>query len=274
MNKYSTLLILTWLGLATAGSKPERIVSLVPSHTEIIFALGAGRHLVGVCKWCNYPPEAQSIAKVAELSPDVEQISQLKPDIILADISHKASSRDLNKIQTYTIFYPATTARNLNEVYNIIDNVGHKIGYKREAHELIHRLKAKVRNISELTRRKPRPKVYLEVWSKPIMSAGGNTLLNNLIEAAGGENITVNNIEMTPRLSAEYIMTRDPEIIIVLDKTMVEAVSKRPGWSQISAVRKGRVTWIDPDIITRAGPRIADGLEELAKILHPEVFTK
>ena len=264
---------------ATILKAPKRIISMAPSNTEILFALGLGGRVVGVSSFCDFPAAAKKKEKVGDfMSPNIEKILLLKPDLVLAgggiqkDLAIKLSAMG---IPTLTL-YP----KNINEVLMDVVLVGRAAGKETEALLYIEKLKARIEKVkSEAGRINKKPRVYFEIWSQPFTTAGKGSFVEELITLAGGVNIFAETEKTFPEISGEEIIKRDPEIIITayMEKKgkMKKEVLKRSGWGGINAVKEERVyDGIDSDILLRSGPRLVDGLEALSGIFLQEKKTK
>ncbi|MBS7643422.1 cobalamin-binding protein [Candidatus Bathyarchaeota archaeon] len=261
---------------------PERIVSLSPSNTEILFALGLGPKVVGVTKFCDYPPEVLhrvrngSIAVIGGfVDPSIERIVALNPDLVLA--ATRLQENVVNELEKMGLRVIALDPHNLSQILVDIKLVGKACGKSGEAEMLANEMKRVIDFIFSRTKNVPnRPRVYYEVWFEPLYSIGPGTWQNELIEMAGGVNIFADAKQAYPIVSSEAVIQRDPEIIIVsigyMGGVKKEDFEKRPGWSAISAVKNNRIYEIDEDLVVRPGPRIIQGLEQLAKFIHPEIF--
>jgi iron complex transport system substrate-binding protein len=266
-------------------SPPERIVSLAPSNTEILFAVGAGDKVVGVTDFCSYPYnftawiEAGNMTSIGSYNnPTAEPIVALDPDLVLAsDRSLEATDSLRNLGYNVLVLDPG----NMDEVLQDILLIGRAIDRKSEAvaleSELRQRIDAIANQAADAT---STPKVYNEIWAEPLMSAGPDTFIDELITLAGGENIFSDATTRWPSVSSESVLEKNPDVMVFPDKYMgrahftetMEDITNRPGWDLISAVQNDAIYEIDSDIISRAGPRLADALEILAKIIHPEIF--
>jgi len=258
--------------------KPRRIISLAPSNTEILFAVGAADKIVGVTKYCDYPPEAKNKEIIGGFSdPNIEKIISLNPDLVFATTMHEKAVKDLEKANIPVIVLHANTIEGVIENINL---AGKATGQENEASEVVasmeekvQKVTAKIKDISE----KDKPKVYYEVFSEPIMTAGPKTLIHDLITMAGGINIGADAETDYPQYSIEILLKKNPDVMIAPDlhgsnTATLENVKQRPGWSDIAAVKNNRVCIIEDDLITVPGPRIADGLEAVAKALYPDKF--
>jgi iron complex transport system substrate-binding protein len=257
---------------------PKRIVSLAPNITEILFSLGLDEEIVGVSIHCNFPEKAKSKVRVGSyISLDFEKITFLKPDLVIA--TGAGNTREmvdrLEKLgfPTYVIF-----PKNFNDVLKSIDHLGQVAGREKEAMGIIQGMKQRSQRVIELTQGLSRPKVFLQIGEAPIVTVGKGSFADDLIYLAGGENIAGKEKEMYPRLGMEEILERSPEVILVSSMDpkgdYQKILNEWSRWKMIPAVKNGRVHLIDSDLIDRPSPRIIDGLEEIARILHPERFKK
>jgi iron complex transport system substrate-binding protein len=257
---------------------PERIISLAPNITEILFTLGLDREIVGVSTHCNFPEAAKRKPRVGSyISLDFEKILSLRPDLVLATGAGNTIEmvERLEKLgfPTYVI-YP----KNFDGILASIRHVGQILGRDKEAQEIVSNMQARRQRVIELTRGLPRPRVFLQIGEAPIVTVGKGSFADDLIHLAGGENITAGDGKMYPRLGLEEILRRAPEVIIIssmnprgsYDKVLQEWAR----WKTIPAVQNGRIHLVDSDLIDRPSPRIIDGLEEMARIIHPEKFKK
>ena len=267
----------------TLTSPPERIVSLAPSNTEILFAVGAGDKVVGVTNFCNYPYdfaawiEAGNMTSIGSFkNPSVEPIIVLDPDLVLAS---KQSVAAVESLRNLGINVLVLDAKNISGVLRDILLIGRAADRYSEAVALESDLRQKIDAIAnQAADATSTPKVYHEVY--PSMSAGPETFIDELITLAGGENIFHDASTRYPTVSSEAVIEKNPDIMVFPDKYMgreqfsetMEDVKNRPGWELISAVQTDAIYEINSDIISRAGPRLADALETLAKMIHPEIF--
>jgi len=266
-----TFLILTCVFLLPSAATAGRYVSLAPSTTEILFALGAGDEVVGVSTYCDYPPEARAKPAIGDFSrPNMEKISSLKPDIVFCTGLEQSPAIDsLKKIGVQVCI---SDPRNLEELYASIIEIGGRIGRPDTARTMVDAMKRSVEECRDnATRRGTRPKIFFEVWNNPLMTAGKGSFIDELIAIAGGVNICHETPRPYCRVSEETVIRGNPDIIILLcmvDKNPVDKLRARLGWRDIAAVRGNRVfNDIDRNTLARPGPRLADGLKELQKRL-------
>ena len=262
----------------TLTRQPETIVSLSPTKTEIAFALGLEERIVGVTDYCNYPPAVENIQKVGGFSdPNIEQIVALAPDLVLASSLHQ---EQVEKLEALGIPVMVLYARNMDDIYQGLELVGAATGNDAQAADLVHSMKARIEavqsRLADQDTKEP-VRVYHEVYSDPLMSAGGNTIIHQVIILAGGENIFGHVSEDYPVVSAEAILESEPQVILFplyhgTAEFMVEEMKQRPGWQQLPAVQNGRIYGVNDDIFSRPGPRVVDAVEMAAEILYPDLF--
>ena len=254
---------------------PSRIVSLAPSLTEILYYLGLGDRVVGVTQFSYYPPEAASKPQIGSYDDlNVEKIISLDPDLILG-------TKDGNKPQVIELLdhagIPAyiVNPRNIREVITTVTDVGRICGVTEKAEKAAAELNRRVDRIQDNVKSLNTPLVFLQINVQPIMTVNRNTFHHDLIHLAGGKNIAADNSLTYPRISIEEVLRVKPEIILISSmerRGMFEQA--RQGWLQwnfIPAVINHRVHLIDSDLIDRPSPRIIDGLEKMARLIHPEV---
>ena len=261
-------------------AEPKRIISLAPSCTEVLFALGLGSRVVGVDKFSNYPPEVANTEKVGGFSdPSLEKIASLKPDLLLGTSMHK---KFLPQFEALGVPVLLLEPRNPDGVLADIKLVGRVAGAQEAAEKVASQIASRIERVKSKVETVPkdqRPWVYYEVYSEPIMSVGPGTLIYQLIELAGGRSISYDAQTDYPEFSAEVVIQRNPDVIIFpsfhgSESLTVDKLKSRPGWARIRAVREGHVYPVDADIISRPGPRIADAVEELAHLILPQQFPR
>ncbi len=259
---------------------PQRVVSLAPSNTEILFAVGAGDQVVGVTQYCNYPPEAQDREQIGGFSAktiSVEKIVALEPDLVLAaGAIHQPVIEALEQLDVPVYALDPNT---LDDVYTGIELVGRMTGHEEEAAQTVEEMKGSVAAVTEQVATIPqedRLTVYWEVFDEPRMTAGPGTFTGQLIELAGGVNIFADVSEEYPQISDEVVIGRNPAVIMgpetMGDKLTIETVAQRPGWDQVDAVQNKRIYLFDGDMVSRSGPRLAQVLEVMAEALYPDLF--
>ncbi|HKM39555.1 MAG TPA: cobalamin-binding protein [bacterium] len=258
-------------------TRPGRIISLAPSSTEILFALGLDDKVVGVDDYSDFPAAVETVAKVGAYdNPSIEKIIALRPDLVLADSIHKTA---VQKLEELGIPVAVVFPRDLEGVLYSIRWIGIAAGARDEATvlegELSRRLDLIDNKLDDIPTDK-RPWVYYELYSDPLMTCGPNTLSSELIVRAGGRNIAYDAATNYPEFSPEAIVSRNPDVIIFPDlhgteAIQAEAIKARPGWSSIKAVQNSRLYAVDDDLIARPGPRIVEGLEQMVRCFHPDL---
>ena len=257
----------------------QHVVSLAPSNTEILFAIGAGGQVVGRDALSDFPAEAKNLTDIGSTfdALNTEQIVSLKPDLVLAaEINTPEQVKQLEALGL-TVYYlknPLT----LEEMYGNLGIVGQLTGHEKEAAALTESLKARVAAVDQkIAPISSRPNVFYELDAtdpaKPY-TAGKGTFITQLIERAGGHNIAA-DIDGYPQLSLEQVVAADPSFIILGDSAYgitPESIAARPGWENLSAVKNSKVFPFDDNLVSRPGPRLVDALEGLAKLLRPELF--
>jgi iron complex transport system substrate-binding protein len=253
-----------------------RVVSLAPSLTEILFALGAGDLIMGVTDFCDYPPEAAAKPKVGTvLAPNPEAILALQPDLVLATTE---GNRQETVLLLDRVGLPTFVVRpeGLEGIYASIRAVGRLLGRPARANALVEVMRSRVSWVVQQVRGRPRVRVLYVLWPDPLITAGRGSVIDALIGAAGGENVAGRIALRYPRLGLEEALRVDPEVILLAGMgsrpLRPEAVAGWEGWRVLGAVRAGRVRGLDGDLLHRPGPRIVEGLEAIARALHPEAF--
>ncbi|TYP56791.1 ABC transporter substrate-binding protein [Thermosediminibacter litoriperuensis] len=257
--------------------EPDRIVSLAPSNTEILFALGLGDKVVGVTNYCDYPEEAKKKEKIGGFAdPNMEKLISLKPDLVLATIMHEKPVRKLEELKIPVI---VLNPQSIDDVFSTIELIGRATNKNQQAEELISTLKNRIKAVEDRVSTIPadkRPQVFYELWPSPLTTAGPGTFVHDLIEKAGGRNIAADAGKAYPEYSQEMVIDKNPDIIIFShhysSNQSKEDIINRPGWKNIKAIKEGRVFYVDENIVQRPTPRLVDGLEQFAKIIHPEIF--
>jgi len=255
---------------------PQRIISLAPNITETLFALGLDSRIVGVSLFSNYPKGASRKPRVGNfINPSLERIVALSPDLVIATANgtRKETVLQLERmgIVTYVI-----APREFEDIFMMIRDLGGITGREQEALALTEDLRRRVDRVKARTKDREMPRVFLQIGINPLVSVGKDTIHNRLITLAGGINIFGDVDIAYPRVSIERVIAKGPDIIIMTDMRrgggFAREQDKWRQWTDIPAVRNGRIYVIDSDVADRFSPRIVDGLEALAGIIHPEVM--
>jgi iron complex transport system substrate-binding protein len=265
----------------TLAAPAQRIVSLAPSNTEIVFALGAGDRLVGRDEFSDYPADALNVPSIGSLYPNVnaEVIVALKPDLVLA--AGITNPDDVTALADLGLtVYTTRFAVAFDDIYADILAVGQLTGRRDEAGALVADMQARLQAVTAKTANvADRPKVFYEIDAtdpaRPY-TAGPGTFVDQLLTMAGAANVGNVSTEAYFQISVEELVAQDPAMIILGSFTYggqtPEMVEARSGWDKIAAVKNGAVYTFDDNLVSRPGPRIVEGLETLAKLIHPELF--
>ena len=253
----------------------ERIVSLAPNLTEILYALGLEERLVGVTNQCDYPPAARQKPIVGDVvNPNLEEIIELKPDLVLGTTAgnrrETADALERLGIPVYGI-----DPHSIEDVLTSIRNVADLLGVAERGAELDARLRARLSSLHQRLNAVPRPRVLFAIWLDPLITVGGDTFLNDLLRQAGARSVTGELRLDWPRLSLEVALELDPDYLVLprthsLRSRLTDLSGRRP-WQSLRAVERGQVIWLD-DAVLRPGPRVVEVVEALARELHPEAF--
>ncbi len=258
-------------------AQPQRIASLSPAATEALFAIGAGDQVIAVDMYSNYPKEATTRQQLDAYEPNLEAIAAVRPDLVLLfyDPGELAASLEGLDITTVVLGSVEQTPESIEGVFDQIRLLGEMTGHVQEAEDLVAGMQGRIDAIEEeLADVGQGPRIFHEV-DATLYAAGPDSFIGSLYETLKAQNIAAGADVPFPQLTQEVIIERDPEVIILGDGAYGESpdtVKARPGWANISAVRNNRIHIVDPDIVSRPGPRCVDALEMLAPMLYPERF--
>lgn len=258
------------------SAPPRRIIALAPSLTEILYALGAGDAVVGVTDYANYPPEAQTKPRVGGgINPNMEVIVALRPDLVLVSADSNRWDTVAQLDQLHIPVY-GVKSMGVEGVFASVESVGEVVGRQQEAQQVVAEMRRRMAAVSEKVRNRRKPKVLYAVWIDPLIVAGQGTVIDDLIQMAGGINIV--RTPGFPRYTLEQVFVDSPDVVLLaLDGGVPddrEVLRRLPGWKELQAVRVGAVRVIDADLMSRPGPRIVDAVELLADLLHPGAFRR
>lgn len=254
---------------------PQRLISLAPSVTEMLFALDLGERVVGVTSYCDYPPAARAKEKVGDvLNPSLERILALRPDLVIISTATQLE-RFARRLEEVGVPLYVVNADRVEDVLRSLENLGEITGRREEAERVVRALRARLDDIRARVRGRPRPRVLMVIQRDPLIVPGRGAFLTDLVEQAGGQSITADaEREWTP-YSLETVLARAPEVIILPSRERTTRRLADMRWPQLEttpALRHGRVYAIHNDLLMRPGPRLIEGVEELARVLHPEAF--
>ncbi len=257
---------------------PERIVSHVPAITEMLYALGLGDKVVGVSDYDNYPPEVKEKPSVGNYyNPAIENIVALNPDLVVTD----GHSDTIQQLDNLNIPYIVIDPQNIDGIKKDIELLGEVAGVEDKANQLVESMDRQINDVTTKIKGLPKLKVFyvIDIQSDPNnpWTAGPGSMIDWLITTAGGNNIASNATGAYIQFSLEEVVSAAPDIIIYpeyhgSESITVDTFRNHPIWSQMTAVKQGKLYSIDDDLVSRNGPRITQGLLEIAKIIHPEAF--
>jgi iron complex transport system substrate-binding protein len=260
----------------TVPDTVTRFISLAPSLTEIVYAIGAGEGLVGRTSYCTYPAEAQKVEAVGDtLKPSIERIIALRPQIVFVSTASQLEAFT-NELEAHHIAVYVTDSHDLEGVFRSIERIAEVLGKRPQADELLKQLRDRVGSVAEKVKSQPPVRVFYQVSAEPLYTIGREAFITDLIKRAGGVSVTADISGAWLKYSAESALAAKPEAIILpaggsmgdADSNVASALKRSP------AVISGRVYKVNADHLSRPGPRAVDGLEDLARAIHPEAFTK
>lgn len=256
------------------SGKIERVVTLAPNLTEIIYAIGAGDLLVGNTTYCDYPSQAKSVQKVGDtLQPNIERILALRPNLIFISTSSQleAFARQLSE---HGIPVYVSDPHDLEGVINSIENIAKLLHREKEAGEVVSKLRGRIAAVEVAVKERKPVRVFYQLSAEPLYTAGRDAFVTDLIKRAGGLSVTAGVPEAWPRYSQESAVAAQPDAIVMPTGGSMGAANSdvAAGLKRAPAVLNDKVFKIDGDLLVRPGPRAIDGLEQLARALHPEAF--
>lgn len=258
----------------TFAAAPQKIVTLLPSETEAVYAIGAGEQVVGVDDYSNYPEAAAAKEKVGGMEANIEKIVSLKPDLVLA--SSSMSKPVIDKLRALKLTVYASDPKTYDAVIDKITQIGTILDHAKQAAEVTQHMQEVRKQVTDAVKDAPKPNVYLEF--SPGWTVGKGEFLDELLTIAGG-----NNISTKPgwyEIDPEAVLKANPDVIIYASMTVKEgeknpilaAIETRPGWNTTKAITNKQLFEVDQDPLVRVGPRLAEGLLEIAKKLHPDLI--
>lgn len=260
----------------TIEEEPEKIVSLIPSNTEIVFALGLADKVVGISSADDYPPEALEKEQVGGYEGNnLERIIELETDLVLSYSDMAAESPDdYARLTEAGIKVLSFMPESVDETIVAIDEIGKATGSQEKAKEITDGMKDHRDEIVSKVKDAQKKTVFYEVWGDPLQTAGNGSFMDNLINLSNGENIAA-DVDGYANYDLETLVEKNPEVYIVADadpELTVEVIKERPGYADIDAIKNNNVHLVDANLTSRPGPRIVEGLEIIAKTIHPELF--
>jgi len=259
----------------TFDSRPKRIVSMAPSVTETLFAVGAANRVVGVTTADDYPPEVEAVERVGDYrGPNVEKVLSLNTDLMILsfDGATEGYAEDMaEKTRTKVVVLNPKT---VDAAISSVGLVAKLVGEREKGRVVEERLRDELGRIGEKVAGEPKPTVFYEVWGDPLQTAGPGSFIDDAIRLAEGTNVAADTGDAYPEYSKETLLQRDPDYYLAgrSSGVTVEEISGRPGYPALGAVKDGRVTVVNDDLVVRPGPRIVDGVREIAEAIHPKAF--
>ena len=259
----------------TLESRPERIIPLAPSLTEILYYLGLGENVAGVTDYSYYPSEAKGKPGVGSyIDPNIEKIISLSPDLVIGTKDGNLPG-SVYLLEQVNIPVYVVNPRNVEDAISTIDEIGRLCGVSEKAHKMVVELNKRIETVRNAVASRERPLVFLQINISPIMTVNRNTFHNDLIDLAGGINMTADEPITYPRISIEEVIRKKPDVIIISTMGGGEEFEKARDewmkWPSIPAVKNDQVYLIDSDLIDRPSQRIIQGLESIARLIHPEI---
>ena len=273
------LISLVGISNTSLAYPPQRIVSLAPNITEIIFALGAQDRLVGVTSYCHWPPEARKIGSVGGfLNPNIEVIIERRPDLVIVtpNGNNKELVETLEKLKIQVLVCPSY---NISQIFDAVEVIGKTLGLQDSATKIISEMGKQVKDVEKLVKGAKSAKVAAIVGRRPLIVVGNNEFISDLIKVAGGQNLVSSGKIRYPHYSYEELIVAGPDVIIDLsvgnegsDVGCAEAINHWKNFSTIPAIKNNRVYCLDNSTFLIPGPRAVGSVAELARLLHPEVY--
>ncbi|WP_305960628.1 ABC transporter substrate-binding protein [Bacillus safensis] len=256
--------------------QPKRIVSLIPSNTEVAYALGLGDKMVGRSDFDNYPKEVEKVEKIGGLEFNVEKVISLKPDLVLAHASQMGSKEGFKQLEDAGIqVLTVNDATSFKDVYKSINMIGEAAGVKEASTKLIDEMKTKLNDIKKQAEGISKDKqktVFVEVSGAPeIYTTGKNTFMDEMLSVIHAKNAAGDQTGWV-QMTEESIIKRNPNVIVTIDGSSLADLKKRDGWNAMKAVKEKQVFQLNTDLASRPGPRLVEGVEALAKSVYPDTF--
>jgi iron complex transport system substrate-binding protein len=249
---------------------PHRVICLMPTVTDTVFALGAGADVVGISDYTKYPAAALTKPSVGDLiKPSIETIISLHPDLVIGT-QPKGPMEVTDQLERAGIPIFLVSPHGIAGIFHSIESVGLALNRTPQADALIHSLQQRVNAVRTRTKGLPAPRVFMPIWYDPITTIGKNAFITEVIEAAGGRSVTDDLSTEWPQISMEVVLERAPDALLLVrgGKTTLKVLQDRPGWSSMTAIKAHRAYYVD-DRINFSSPVAIDALEDLAKQFHP-----
>lgn len=257
----------------TLDGPPQRIISYSPGATEIVFAVGAGDRVIAADEFSDYPPETADLERLAYSSPDPEPALALNPDLVIMASRQREQVEQFRGLGMTVLFIDS--GNSLDEVFATIEQFGRITGNREQAAELVASMRARIDAVTEaIASVEEGPRTFFELTAD-LYTVGPETFVGNVLTLAKAQNVATGASSPFPQLTAEAVIAADPEVVLLADGEWgesLETVCARPGWDATSACINERVHPVDGDLTSRPGPRVVEGLEEIARLLYPDLF--
>jgi len=249
---------------------PHRVICLMPSVTDTVFALGAGDDVVGISDYTKYPAAALTKPSVGDLiKPSIETILSLHPDLVIG-YQPKGPLEVTDQLERIGIPIFLVSPHGIAGIMHSVETIGEALNRTSQADALIHSLRQRVETVKARTKDLPAPRVFMPIWYDPITTIGKNAFITEVIEAAGGRSVTEDLPAEWPQINMEVVLERAPDALLLVrgGKTTLQVLQDRPGWNNMTAIKEHRIYYVD-DRINFASPVAINALEDLAKQFHP-----
>jgi len=276
------LCLVSWLLVISAWAVPQRIVSGMPSITETLYALGLEDQIVGVTSNCNYPKAAQKKPKVGGFFLNLEKIVSLKPDVVI--MQKDAQKKDIKRFTKYGLNVYVVDPKSVNGVMDSIQEIGKLCGASKKANQIATKMKQRLKKVEKQTKTyRPQLSDVLQLWNpeskqrkalvivgfNPLVVCGGGSFIDDILKHAGVSNVAAKTKSAYPQYSFERLVRDNPQYIIIpSDIVTKQEIQKNKRWQSLEAVRSGRILFVDPDILSRPGPRVVDTIEKIAVFVY------
>lgn len=254
----------------TFAKAPAKVVSIAPSETEVIYAVGAGDKVVGVDKYSNFPDDAKSKPQVGDMNTNLEALLAMQPDVVFANSINK---KTVDKIRELKITVFMSDPKTLDQTIDHIEQIGLILNKQGDAKKTADKMRADKQSVVDAVKNAPKKRIYMEF--NPGWTVGDGEFMDELVKLAGGENVGAGTAGWY-KIDSEAIIKKNPEIIVYtaggnVKDTVIDGIKKRPGWDQLDALKNNKLVPINEDIVSRVGPRLTDALREIAKAAHPDL---
>ena len=249
---------------------PHRVICLMPTVTDTVYALGAGGDVVAISDYTKYPAAALNKPSVGDLiKPSIEMIVSLHPDLVIG-MQPKGPMEVTDQLERAGIPIFLVSPHGIAGILHSVESIGMALNRTPEADVLVHSLQQRVDAVKSRTRGLPTPRIFMPVWYDPVTTIGRNAFITEIIAAAGGRSVTDDLPTEWPQISMEVVLERAPDALLLVrgGKTTLQVLEGRPGWSSMAAIKEQRAYYVD-DRINLASPVAIDALEDLAKQFHP-----